>query len=505
MSRVALLCNGSEQIGVQCLAASLKAHGHDVRLFLDPSVLNDKVVFNFESGEKIFSMRRELVGAVARWKPELIGISTVTITYPWARDLGEKLKAALPEIPIVVGGPHAMLVPDRILSEPFFDMVCIGEGEQALTEIADNLAAKTFNPSVENIWFKRGGDMIRNPLRNLHEDLDSLPFPDRSIFEPYLNMRDSLLTISQRGCIYHCSYCSHNALKEKYRGKGRYVRRKSPARFIEELRYFKARYDYEFVRIYDDVFTYDLGWLEEFTPLYRKHIDRPFFCLTHPLCFKEEAARLIREAGCRWVQMGIESLNPETRKNVLNRPETNEDISRAVGILEKYEIRYELDFIFGLPGDDVRTYEDTVDFLKGKKSLNRVSALMLSFLPKTEIVDQSIRHGDITADDIQNIEQGLEGCQTDVGSIRDRKARKTAERYNLLYRLCAFLGERQIDWIRRRKLERILVYLNPLLLYGIRLLGMDTVDKIFVKMFFRQLAQVTVGRGNYYDNASDKV
>ena len=498
MSKVALICNGSEQIGIQYISACLKARGHQTRLFLDPSLLNDKVVFNFEFAEKMFSMRQRLISAVAQWNPDLIGISAVTITYQWARDVGKKLKEIVPDIPIIVGGPHAIMVPDVIISEPFFDMVCIGEGEQAVAELADAISACSSDTTIKDIWFKKNRQVIRNPLRNLHEDLDSLPFPDRSIFEPYLNMRDSLLTMSQRGCIYQCTYCSHNVLKENYKDKGRYVRRKSPEKFIEELRHFKKIYDYEFVRIYDDIFTYDIGWLEAFTPLYRRHIDRPFFCLAHPLCMKERAVQLIKEAGCQWIQVGIESLNPGTRKNILNRPETNEDIFKSIDFLEKYKIRYELDFIFGLPGDEISTYDDTVNFLKSKKNLNRVSALVLSFLPKTKIIEHSIDHGNITDEDRHNIEQGLEGCQTDVGSIRDKEKQKIAERYNVLYRLCAFLSEKQIDRIRRWKLENVLVILNPFLMYAIRLLGMDAVDKIFVKMFFKQLFKVTFGRLKYY-------
>ncbi|MFH0986183.1 MAG: radical SAM protein [Candidatus Omnitrophota bacterium] len=498
MSKVALICNGSEQIGLQYISACLKARGHETRLFMDPSLLNDRVVFNFESAEKLFSMRRELILSVTGWKPDLIGISTVTITYPWARDIGKGLKEVLPDVPIIVGGPHAIMIPEVIITEPFFDMVCAGEGEQAIGELADSIGARTLNTAIQDIWFKRDGQVIQNPLRHLTEDLDSLPFPDRAIFEPYLNMNDSLLTMSQRGCVYQCTYCSHNVLKENYKGKGCYVRRKSPERFVEELRHFKELYSYEFVRIYDDIFTHDIAWLETFTPLYLKHINKPFFCLAHPLCLKERAVQLIKEAGCKWIQVGIESMNPQTRKDILNRPESNEDIGKAIALLEKYGIKYELDFIFGLPGDDVSTYEKTVDFLKGKKHLSRVSALTLSFLPKTQIVDHSICEGSISVDDIRNIEQGLEGCQTDGGSIRSKEKQRIAERYNVLYRLCAFMSGPQIDWVRRRGLDKILVRLNPFLIYLIRIFGMDTVDRIFVKMFFNQMFKVTLGRRHYY-------
>jgi len=204
------------------------------------------------------------------------------------------------------------------------------------------------------------------------------------------------------------------------------------------------------------------------------------------------------------VQVGIESLNQNTRQKILNRPENNEEIFHSISLLDKYQLHYELDFIFGLPGDDLETYEQTVDFLKKTKSLNRVSALVLSYLPKTDIINHSMQCNDIGQEDLLNINEGLEGCQTDKGSIRDRQKRLIAERYNLLYRLCAFLGEQWIDFIRRTGLYKILVRFNPFLLYFIRILGMDTVDKIFVRIFFRQFLKVVFTSDKYYSvNQSD--
>lgn len=495
--KIALVCNGSEQLGLQYISACLRQRGHETRLFMDPSVFNDRVVFNQEGLERLVSMRGPLVQAVADWKPDLIGLSVVTIVYPWAKDLGRRFKALLPTVPIIVGGPHAMLAPDVIIEEPCFDMVCLGEGEAAMAELADSLAEGRLDSGILDIWFKTAQGVVKNPLRHLQENLDELPLPDRSIFEPYLNMSDSLLTMSQRGCIYRCAYCSHNVVRKNYKGKGRYVRRMSPERFIEHLVHFKNLYDYKFVRIYDDIFTYDHEWLQKFTPLYKKHIGLPFFCLGHPRYLKEEAVRLIKEAGCRWIQVGVESLNPKTRREVLNRPESNEEIFEAIRLLEKYELRYELDFIFGLPGDDKQTYEMTLDFLKKTRHLNRVSALMLSYLPKTEIIGHSLRNNDISEEDLDGISQGLEGCQTDRGSIRTAEKLKEVSRYNMLYRLCAFLPEGGIDFLRKRNLFAFAPF-RTAFLNGVRLLGMDTVDRIFVKYFFRQLVKVVVRRGRYY-------
>ncbi len=502
--KVALICNAAEQLGIQHISASLLPHGHKTKLFLDPALMNDRVVFNYDSLERLFSMRSRLTAAVADWKPDMIGISTVTINYQWAKDIGTRLKQVMPDVPIIVGGAHAMLSPEVVIDEPCFDMVCVAEGEAAVAELANSLQDGHLDTSINDIWFRNGGEVIKNPMRNLNQDLDSLPIPDRTIFEPYFSMSDSLLTMSLRGCIYRCSYCSHNVLRDKFKDKGRYVRRKSPEAYIEELLHFERSYDPGFYRIYDDIFTHDVEWLERFAPLYSRKIGKPFFCLGHPKYLKRDAVRLIKEAGCRWIQVGVESLNPTTRLNVLNRPETNEEIFQSVKMLEKYNLRYELDFIFGLPGDDRETFENTLNFLKKTQNMNRVSALVLSYLPKTEIINHSIERNQISAEDVEQIEQGMEGCQTDKGSLRSESYIKMAEEYNILYRLCAFLSEKQVDYLRKTGGDKILTFFGPMLIHFIRLLGMDTVDKIFLKLFARQFMRVVFQRRNYYAEKIEK-
>ena len=161
-------------------------------------------------------------------------------------------------------------------------------------------------------------------------------------------------------------------------------------------------------------------------------------------------------------------------------------------------MKYELDFIFGLPGDNEDTYKETIDVLKRCNHLNRVSALIISFLPKTEIIKHSLQYNDIIAEDIDKINQGLESSQTDKGSIRNIKKKKLSKQYNLLYRLCAFLPTVCITFLQKSGLFKLLIYLNPFLIYFIRILGMDTVDKIFVRSFLRQFVRCTFRRDKYY-------
>jgi radical SAM superfamily enzyme YgiQ (UPF0313 family) len=114
---------------------------------------------------------------------DLIGISFMTHFFDRARQLTEHLKKNL-KAPIIWGGIHPTVRPEESLD--YADLVLVGEGEEAFLELVDNLAAGKDIQHLENIWMKKGQEIIKNPLRPLIQDLDRLPAFDFSLEEHYL-------------------------------------------------------------------------------------------------------------------------------------------------------------------------------------------------------------------------------------------------------------------------------------------------------------------------------
>ena len=168
-----------------------------------------------------------------------------------------------------------------MIEETSVDAVCIGEGENAMLELVENLTAGESITEIENLWVKKDGQITRNPIRPLIQDLDQVPLPDHELFRRVIPDRIwYACVLTGRGCPYHCTYCFNHAYRELYKGKGKYIRRRSVDNVLEELRELKKHKCYRFVKFADDIFTLQHDWLEEFCPRYQEEIGLPFSCLT---------------------------------------------------------------------------------------------------------------------------------------------------------------------------------------------------------------------------------
>src|SRR5262245_61238815 len=120
-----------ESLACEALSAYLRRHGHETDLVFDPAVFNDEIL---KSGRlsRLFDVRRAVVGQILATKPDLVAFSIMTETYAAFRRIAAALKGAAPEIPIIFGGIHATAAPEEVIQEPFADILCRGEGEEAL-------------------------------------------------------------------------------------------------------------------------------------------------------------------------------------------------------------------------------------------------------------------------------------------------------------------------------------------------------------------------------------
>lgn len=185
-------------------------------------------------------------------------------------------------IPIVFGGIHPTCVPEEVIKNDFVDFVIRGEGEYALLDLVNSLDSGGFNYEIKSVWFKKNGEIIRNPLHPLIQDLDKLPFPDKELFcREDSNFKTGHLLMTGRGCFYRCTFCMNNFLKSLYPGE-RYVRRRSVDNVILELEIVKNKYSISQIEICDDLFCYDKKWLKEFSKKYSDKINIPFHIFAHP-------------------------------------------------------------------------------------------------------------------------------------------------------------------------------------------------------------------------------
>jgi radical SAM superfamily enzyme YgiQ (UPF0313 family) len=303
----------------------------------------------------------QLLARIKEYQPGLIGISVNSHQFIHAREIAREIKKISSAL-IVVGGVHVTLFPEALEKEESFDGICIGEGETAFLELANKLQAKEDYFGIKNFWFRRGKEIIKNECAKLIENLDDLPFPDRSIFR-YFQTRKTITPrfIFSRGCPFNCTYCCNHALKRKYAGLGPYLRFRSVDRAIEEIRALKQNYEFSHLKLDDDTFSFNKAWLLEFCNKFPKNFDMTFECNVRPGSVDEESLIALKKGGCNLIKVGVETGNEELRKNVLNRNISNQETINLFDQAKKIGLKTYSFNMIGIPGETKKSIRETID------------------------------------------------------------------------------------------------------------------------------------------------
>ena len=368
---------GNYYLGPGYLSSSLKKAGHQVSLI-----------------HLLYPIPREEFRArVLGEKPELIGFSFFTHQFPdvqvlisWLKDLN---------VPVICGGAHPTIDPESVLALEGVDMVCIGEGEETIVELCDKLEKGNDITKVLSLWVKKKGEIIRNPVRPLVEDLDSLPFPDRSVFDytAILKRTGKLDVIATRGCPFECSYCCNHQYKRLYPNAQKYVRFRRIGEVIKEIKEANDEYPYcKFVELLDDTSCLNKQWMLEFCREYKKLGIAPFRVNTRADLLDEELIKAMKDAGCERLMMGIESGNEGIREKVLNRRMSNEKIISTFRLCRKYGIETVSYNIVGIPFEGLQEILDTVK-LNAIIQPTSTHVSILQPYPYTRIYDLCIARG----------------------------------------------------------------------------------------------------------------
>ena len=335
-------------LGLAYLGAVLERGGHTARIF--------------DFGLRPRRPLEEDIAEVARYQPDLIGFTVMTGGYHNVEQSLAPMKAAMPSVPIVLGGPHPTMFPEAVAATPGVDFVVCGEGEETLMELVAALQSGASDFSgIPGLAYARDGKSVRTPERPLIHDLDALPMPARHLLEldkyPLVapNGEKMLTVLSSRGCPFNCSYCFKGIV-------GRTYRQRSPESILDELRLLRSQYSARNIYFIDDLFTINTKRLMAISQMIvDEALDIRWQCLGRVDRVTPESLAMMYRAGCRELHYGIESGNPEvlaaTGKNI-----TPDQVRQAIQWTSESGIRSKGYFMLGLPGDTEETMEQTIRF-----------------------------------------------------------------------------------------------------------------------------------------------
>ena len=457
--KIVFVAVATENIAIEFLSSFLKERGHVVEMVFDPRLFATEA-FNFKRLAGVFDISKEIVKQINEEKPDLIGFSVFTFNYQYSLELARAIKKSGQKAPIVFGGVHPTSVPELVIKEKSVDMVCVGEGEYALDELLQALGKGQEVNNIKNIWFRRGRRVIKNSCRKLIENLDSLPFPDKNLFyDVYpVFVKDDYSALSSRGCPFSCTYCGNNVLHKVYQGLGKSIRKRSPKNMVDELAWAKEKFSIKKITFLDDVFAQDYKWLEEFAGDYKKRVGLPYEMITHPLFMTEPMVKLLVNSGCYFLLFGIQSASEETRREVLKRFETNEDIIRASRLCHKYGLKFSVDHIFSIPGEGIKEQEEALR-LYNQIRPSVINSYWLQYFPRTAIIKTAVKAGIIKKEMVAQIEEGLTSTSLVIGL--GNKDTFTSERiyanFQFFFMLLPILPKSFTNWVIKHK-----VYLLPI-------------------------------------------
>lgn len=276
-------------------------------------------------------------------------ITTYTNQLPLILETLNFIAEDFPNTRVVLGGVHASFAPESFERSPYHLLVR-GEGERFFQEFLDGGDYLAL-PGV----FQKG-DPLTHEFAPLVENLDALPYTLRYLKSSVCGYRLDIL--AQRGCTYACSYCVNNANRTVY---GPHLRYRAPENVMGEILQARNQRYYRHLLFLDENFILKRDWLSAFLPEYKKRVKMRFSIKIRPSLVTAEVLAMLRGTGCMSLQMGIECGDFETRRTILCRNESDEQIVEAFQLARRNGFKTYSYNMLGLPDDTEESIQKLIN------------------------------------------------------------------------------------------------------------------------------------------------
>jgi len=386
--RVVLISHPKEKLdkpdfpppGIAYIGAVAKRDGHSVRLI--------------DGGLKL---NTEIVSEVEKFSPDVIGLTCWTIGRSLVWDLANKLKQSLPNVILVVGGPHATEFPSHIFKKTHAQVIVKGEGEFIFSDLLKAISNKQGLQSVKGVILRNESLTGFATLpRDSLDSIDDIPQPYYEGFKDFKfdNYRGfpslpqpTASIISSRGCVFDCTFCSTVSFW------GKSWRYRSPENVLSEIKKLVEEYNIKSLYFFDDNFPVNKKRAATICQgLIDNNWNLKWACCSHVKMLNEPLIKLMSESGCTTIDFGVESGSDIVLENI-RKKQTKKAIKKTFDLCHKHNILPRAYLMVGNEGEDENTIDETIAFIEEIKPRAAIGANILWLLPGTDTYKAAVKSG----------------------------------------------------------------------------------------------------------------
>lgn len=372
-------------LGLAYIAAVIDSQGHDVAIF-------DNNAYRLKNEDIISEINEET------W--DIIGIGSLVTTYTWQKRIFRMLRNEFPNAVLIAGGGLATSVQQELMQWiPEIDVLCVGEGERAISQIMGNFDERNWD-NVRGIYYREKEGISLTPPQQLlsEEELSKLPFPRydllplEDIYFKYSSIplspeamacKRRLSIETSRGCPFRCSFCidlpSGTPRNTSYSKKeslyvdslsvSKKIRYYDSKWVVELIKYLRLKYAVDFLVFADETFTASKKRVLELCDLMEQEgltdLEPPlhFGSTAHVNTLDREMLERLKEVGCSYLDLGLESMNKEILSEDLTKGSTPSKNEWGFNECLRAGVYPITNFMIGLPNENMQSIYDTTKFL----------------------------------------------------------------------------------------------------------------------------------------------
>jgi radical SAM superfamily enzyme YgiQ (UPF0313 family) len=344
-------------------------------------------------------VQEDLKEILSRFQPDVIGLSLRNLdnlTYPksvsYLKEVEEIVKVCrrFSSAKLVMGGSGFSLAPKELIRYLDIDFGIVGEGEEVFSELLRSLGKGI--PILPSPHLLMKGESL--PPFVYGAKVSSTLVPDRIPFQArrYLEEGGMVNLQTKRGCPFSCIYCTYPLLE------GKEVRLRKVDEVLKEIRELIQEQDTDYIYFVDDIFNYPPSHAESLCrEMVKSQLSVKWSAFVNPDFLTEDLLKWMKEAGCAGIEFGTDSGSARMLRNY-KKSFTLEDVIRASKLCSTLEVNHCHYLLFGGPGEDEETIEDSFQLMDQLDPTAIIAMLGIRIYPGTDLEQLALSQGIIRRD-----------------------------------------------------------------------------------------------------------